>query len=677
MLHHHRVCLADQVRVLQDGVEIALTRRKSQAILAVLALSAPAPVSREKIIALLWSESEETVARNALRQTLHRMRQELGPSAGALLHAGADTLALGRAEIDVRTAVEQARRGEPPALLEAQPDAMTEIAARLEALDPAFASWIAVRRQRLQEDLVAALGDSLGRCAPEAPEGVALARLLQRIEPTHEAACRHLMRAHHRSGNVAEALGVYNALWTLLDEEYDSLPSEETQKLVVAIKQPEGPAPAAPTPAPTAEAPAQPAAARRPARTPAAAPNLPPVLWMERFDIGHLADAERVRAAGLRSDLIAALCRFREWRVVDAAEGPRAPHPGTEMAVFSLSGTVVERACGAEIVLNFRAHGSGEVIWSERIGVSGAHWRGIERRTIRRIAAALNLHLSTARLARYQDALEPGLTLHDAWALGQALLADWTEDSEDKAERLFRGVLAERPDFAPASMGLAQVLNTRHLIRPGVRRSAAAHRAARELTLRAVALDPLDARTQLALAWSHALSGAWESAIESFRIALDLNDNDTWVVASSALGLAYCGDQAEAGRLANGLVEIGLGLTPMHWAYHACVRFLAGDFESAVSSADRAAGATTYIGGWRAAALAHCGRAGEARASLHGFVDAVRPRWNGAGPPDDVAVADWLLHCFPIRREPQWERLRDGLAASGAPVPDCRPPVPE
>src|SRR5258705_13899511 len=65
-----------------DGDEGPLTgaagRRRSLALLALLAVSGDRGISRAKLIGRLWPESDEEKARNVLAQTLHALRRELG-----------------------------------------------------------------------------------------------------------------------------------------------------------------------------------------------------------------------------------------------------------------------------------------------------------------------------------------------------------------------------------------------------------------------------------------------------------------------------------------------------------------------------------------------------------------------------------------------------------------------
>src|SRR5438105_6971625 len=75
---------------LQPGSAIALPTRKSQALLAYLALPLGRAHPRDKLAALLWGGIRDDSARASLRQALFAIRRALGDSAAAgRRHAGA------------------------------------------------------------------------------------------------------------------------------------------------------------------------------------------------------------------------------------------------------------------------------------------------------------------------------------------------------------------------------------------------------------------------------------------------------------------------------------------------------------------------------------------------------------------------------------------------------------
>ena len=69
-----------------EGSTFPVPQRRAEAILAVLAVCGDLGCTRERLMALLWPESDEARARRALRDTLHTIRHALGT--GAVLSAG-------------------------------------------------------------------------------------------------------------------------------------------------------------------------------------------------------------------------------------------------------------------------------------------------------------------------------------------------------------------------------------------------------------------------------------------------------------------------------------------------------------------------------------------------------------------------------------------------------------
>ena len=58
-----------------------LPKRRAQAVLAVLAVCGDLGCTRERLLALLWPDSDEASARHGLRDVLHAIRRALGPEA--------------------------------------------------------------------------------------------------------------------------------------------------------------------------------------------------------------------------------------------------------------------------------------------------------------------------------------------------------------------------------------------------------------------------------------------------------------------------------------------------------------------------------------------------------------------------------------------------------------------
>jgi tetratricopeptide (TPR) repeat protein len=188
-----------------------------------------------------------------------------------------------------------------------------------------------------------------------------------------------------------------------------------------------------------------------------------------------------------------------------------------------------------------------------------------------------------------------------------------------------------------------------------------------KLAQQAVDLDPLDTRAHLTLAWSYTMAGRYEQADIYYDLAFDLNPNNPKTLISCAHGLAYSGRAQRASELAKLALSLTPVVAPYQWSYLAGIRFICGDYAGSVTAAGMAGGALIDIGVWKAAALAHLGRLGEARRSAEEFLAGARAQW-GAEAPGDVRIVAWIVHGFPIKEPETRQRLIEGLRLAGLPA---------
>ena len=237
--------------VRYGGRDVVLNGRKARALLGYLALAESGQETRERLVGLLWSETEEAKARASLRQTLYEIREAFQAVGFDKFDADKHVTRIDRdaLEVDLWDVMGGAKRGEPHAILLDRDRATEGLLNELESVDPAFRSWLLAKRQSLHDRLVAHLEDALrgqtDAAAIRSEEQVA--RALMKLDPTHEEAARALIRARVAAGDIGDALGIYKALWKLLEDEYDVEPSKETQELIAAVKlgQPDASQPAA------------------------------------------------------------------------------------------------------------------------------------------------------------------------------------------------------------------------------------------------------------------------------------------------------------------------------------------------------------------------------------------------------------------------------------------------
>jgi DNA-binding SARP family transcriptional activator len=644
------VSLFDAFSLTYGGRPILVKNKKAQALFAYLALSSSPSETRERLCGLLWSESEEQKARASLRQTLHQIRETLD-------EVGLDAVSISRDEVridksklnvDVWNVAGHIRTQVHPLLL-ARKHLPERLLPDFDEIDPAFRSWLLVQRQSLHDTLERELEDALAAAGSDLALVKQRAQALLNLDPTHEVACRRLIQVYAEQGDVASALKTYKALWDLLDSEYDIEPSQQTKDLIVELKK------GTPVDEPR----------------PPAAPTAKFAMSVAAFELSGLRSDNLYIVNGFRHELIACLVRFREWYVRDAALKPKEAS-ALSVPGYHIEASALEAEGGVRLILTLRESGSDVYVWSDRYHITLANWFETQQAVVRRIAVALNVHLSAERLERVARDHDTALQVYDRWLRGQALIQNYNPSDWHRAADIFKEIIKEVPEFAPAYSSLVQLYNSVHLVHPGIFRNTQREQQALELAKAAVKVDPIDSRSQLCLVWAHAMAKQYAQAELNLGLAHDLNENDPWTLNSSAQGFAYCGALERARRSADQALELSLIPSPSHWSYQVGTRFLCGDYEGCINAADRAAGTTVNLSGWKASALYHVGRRDEAVEETRQFIERMQSQWFGSEPPTRQAVTRWFLHLFPIKEREGWERLRDGLAGAGAPVAGIR-----
>jgi DNA-binding SARP family transcriptional activator/TolB-like protein len=644
-----------------DGREISLATRKAKALIAYLALSDNAQDTRERLVGLLWSESDEERARASLRQAVHDIKLTFDSAGFAGFRVDKQTLSLVRERrtCDVDEVLAAAAQGVVHSrLLDSQ--RITEILlSDLDNVDPAFQVWLLAKRQLLLDRLTLAL-ERLLPAEGDSRDASAAALALLNLDPTHEIACRHLIRARAARGDIGGALKIYKSLWDILEEDYDIEPSKETQALIVGIKQMPGLSehPQAPMIAPSLQDAAREASA--PKRL---------LISVCTFDASGVPGDMRHLVNGFRHEFVACLTRFREWSVRTVPPSwesePRTwsspPEYIVEGSTYELNGTI-------RLVVTLRDAATSVCIWSQRYSITLAAWFETQERIVRQIAMGLNIHVSAERLRRLATGSEVTLEIHDRWLRGQALLLQMASKDWPAAAALVESLLADAPDFSPALSGLVQYRNIAHIALPGQFRDAAKHLETLQIAQRAVRLDPLDSRAQLSLAWTYQLLGRMDNSTLHAALAVDLNENDPWTLMASGQIFAYCGEYERAASLS----AASLGMTPMpaapQVAYSGAIKFLCSDYAGCIDASREDLEMSPAFMIWRCAAKAHAGRLNEARAEFEKALEGVAADWHGQQAPTRGSMARWLLHVFPIAIRGDWERLAAGLAAAGAAV---------
>jgi DNA-binding SARP family transcriptional activator len=232
------VSLAGRLIIGFNGGRIELRTQKAGAVLGYLALSAAKHESRERLVGLLWSRSDEVKARASLRQVVSELRSAFDRAGYGGFVAGRLSVGLKpeQLEVDIDSIIQLAENGRVHSLLVDTPQLCERLFEGMDDLDPSFRVWLLAKRQTIHDRLMRNLGAALLSADMASAARTTLATAIVNLDPTHEEACCHLMRAHAVNGDVAGALRIYKGLWELLDRDYGMEPSLATEALVANIK---------------------------------------------------------------------------------------------------------------------------------------------------------------------------------------------------------------------------------------------------------------------------------------------------------------------------------------------------------------------------------------------------------------------------------------------------------
>lgn len=237
------LCLLGNFRLLVGGALVPIRAgSKNEALLAHLALQSSRRVSGERLVQVLWTESDLDRGRNSLRNLVHHLNKMLGSAlqgAAVVLHEDGYYRLNAEAGIgvDVTCFDELVIRGDQQMRAGNQAGALLAYhrAAELyrDDLYLAVDAQTVLERERLRArylTLMAQLAEHYYSADDYAMAQECLWRLLAR-DPYREDAHRLVMRCYVRCGERAAALHQYQVCANLLRDEFDAAPEPETVAL--------------------------------------------------------------------------------------------------------------------------------------------------------------------------------------------------------------------------------------------------------------------------------------------------------------------------------------------------------------------------------------------------------------------------------------------------------------
>src|SRR5262245_31771062 len=223
----------------QGGAALVLPTRKTQALLAYLALPPGQSHPREKLAALLWGDMQNAQARGNLRNALLRIKKTLPTAARASLVFDGKNVMLDPSAVDVDVARFERLVADGSAEALGQVTALYrgDLLAGLVLAERPFEEWLTAERERLHEMAIQALGRLFAhQQQADTPEpAVQTALRLLALDPLQEHVHRVVMRLYARLGRREAALRQYQLCIDALKRELNMPPEAETTELYQQI----------------------------------------------------------------------------------------------------------------------------------------------------------------------------------------------------------------------------------------------------------------------------------------------------------------------------------------------------------------------------------------------------------------------------------------------------------
>ena len=234
-----------RLRLQHDGhVVTSFPTHHVEELLAYLLLNPQVRHSREKLITILWPESQPEKARGRFSTTLWRLRavlDDLGLPAQTYLQTSRDWVALVPAEpiqmdlYQFEECLTRARFATDAGHEQALSAAVCIY--RGELLEGIYADWCLLERERLARLHLRALGQLMAGCMQRQAyaEAVDLGQAIVQEDPLREEVHRAIMHCYRHMGLPAQAARQFHLCAQGLMEELQVLPMPETISLYQQI----------------------------------------------------------------------------------------------------------------------------------------------------------------------------------------------------------------------------------------------------------------------------------------------------------------------------------------------------------------------------------------------------------------------------------------------------------
>lgn len=412
----------------------------------------------------------------------------------------------------------------------------------------------------------------------------------------------------------------------------------------------------------------------------------PALLFIPAFDDATMPPAQRHLSIVLREEIMSALARFHDIRLVSDEETESAPvgrHYGERD--YQLSVRLIHDGAAVRAFARINRLTTQAIIWADNIALpEGSLGQSVEQLVRKVIAAAL---------PRLQDDVlrtipEQPQGVYDQYLLNKLRMRSLDTLAEARSlAASWEALIARDPAFAQSYPPLIRLYNT-DFAYTGLGATGRSERArANELAHKAVILDPTDSHLHTVKGWCHLWAGEAGLARQDLEEALELNPNNNMRLIEVATGMMFLNELDKARELLDRCNALTPLATEAAHEEEGTLHLLRGEY--ALASTRLGLAQRTHpedgtargftVRGELYALLAAAGAGdpdlGERAARWKEFMAA---RWAAPDPPTPDALRQWVDFHNPLQDRDQRAHFLDlfDIALKAVPRAKGRDPQP-
>jgi len=653
--------------------EVALPTRKTEGLLAYLALANGRLSSRDQVAGLLWSDRADEQARSSLRQSLAALRKSLNGGGERVIIARGDSVGLDPSLLTV-DAVEFMRLAGTRTNSElhlANDLYVGQLLDGISVRDQAFDDWLGVERTRLHEIAISTADRLLAEWLKIGDDNraIAAAQRLLKLDPLRESTYRTLMRLYSAQNQRGLAARQFQICQEVLLSHFNIEPAPATRNLYeeIASSYEEEIAgshrlgrhighhdlKAAPLPLP-----AKPSVAIMPFTNASGDP-----------DQSYLSD-------GLTEDIITDLSRYQSLFVIGPESSMALKTRTTglqsiarELGVEYMVEGSVRRAGGKiRISVHLIDPATGHRIWAERYDRRYAEVFDVQDEIVASIAGSLSAKIERTRYRKTRGQPKEAMDGYDLCLRAKQRILEYTSEGFAEAKELLLSAVEREPDNATAWAGLAIVYNKDTCFTPGAAFEKSIERS-RECSEKAIALDRSSDLAYAALSWAHMNLGNFDLARQFLDHATELAPFDSEILVYRAYEEVYLGNFEAALEAADYGCRINPYSPDLYLDAKAIVYFVRRQHDDYRQLFAHLSDPLPETFAWHAANEAYLGNHETANQLAEKFLVGFAEMWAGdpdAGPGEYV---NWITNeSAPFANEADRQILIEGLRLAGLPV---------